>query len=151
MTGKNERKLDRTKASRRARRFLLGAGLLAATLWLGAACEGDNLFSGTNTATRPSLTMVVPPEVLAGDTLSIRVDARAPFGLDRIELHIIGPLMRDTIYMVPEGAASASPVFRYRMPDLFADPVMIVSATVLDKAGISNTAADTVTAVPRIQ
>ncbi|MGH7468692.1 MAG: hypothetical protein ACRENP_12105 [Longimicrobiales bacterium] len=148
---KTFRDLNRAGPTHRARRFLLGAGVLALTLFFGAACDGDNLFSGTNSATRPSLTLELPSEVLAGDTLSVRVDARAPHGLDRIELHITGPLIRDTTYMVPEGAASVSPVFRYRMPDLFADPVMIVAVSVLDKLGVTNTATDTVTAIPRLQ
>jgi hypothetical protein len=120
-------------------------------LLLLGGCEGDNLFEGTSGATKPSITLEAPPEVLGGDTLSIRVDARAPRGLELIELHLTGPIFKDTTYLVPEGASAAAPVFHLRMPELFVDPVLVVTANVRDMAGVSSAATDTVRAIQRIQ
>ncbi len=136
--------------ARRGRRFLLGAGLLMVALFAVAACDGDNLFSGENSTSRPKVDVIAPAVVLSGDSFQVRLDAQAPRGLARLDLSISGVLQRDTSYLVPGSASIVSPVFRFRVPDFFVGGIMVVMARALDKAGVaSEVVTDTVTAILR--
>ena len=141
-----------TRPTGRARRYLPGAGVALLALFGLVACEGDNLFTGENSASRPRVDVIAPAVILSGDSFQVRLDAQAPRGLSRIDLSLTGAMQRDTSYLVPGTSANASPVFRYRLPDLFVGDMMIILARVVDKAGVSSPpVADTVTAIMRTQ
>jgi len=145
------RKTKQSQAARRGRRYLPGAGIALALVAL-IGCNGDNMFSGENSTSRPRVDVIAPAVVLSGDSFQVRLDAQAPRGLARIDLSISGALFRDTSVLVPGAGNTASPVFRYRLPDLFAGGIMVVMARVVDKAGVSSPAVvDTVTAIMRTQ
>src|SRR5687768_13857869 len=113
----------------------LSLSTLAAALPALAACEGDNLFSGTASDQQPRAFVVGPSFVQASDTFQVRVDAFAPFGVSRVDISLRGAVTADTSFTGDGASPSASPVFKFSAPDFLADSLIIVTARVTDKFG----------------
>ncbi len=127
------------RSRRRAAHVWLGAGLLAASLAVLGACEGDNLFSGDSSLAMPRASVAGPDFVLAQDTFFIRVDGFAARGVTRIDLALRGAISRDTSVTYAAGTStSVSQVFAFKAPGFFADTVLVASARVTDKVGSSS-------------
>ena len=120
--------------TQQARKWL-SLSMLAVALPALAACEGDNLFSGTASDQQPRAFVVGPTFVQASDTFQVRVDAFAPFGVSRVDISLRGAVTADTTFRGDDISPSASPIFRFKAPDFLADSLIIVTARVTDKFG----------------
>jgi hypothetical protein len=125
----------------------LSLSMLAVALPALAACEGDNLFSGSASDAQPRAFVVGPSFVQASDTFQVRVDAFAPFGVSRVDISLRGAVTADTSFRGDDISPSASPIFKFKAPDFLADSLIIVTARVTDKFGnVSRLQVDTINA-----
>ena len=125
----------------------LSLSMLAVALPALAACEGDNLFSGSASDAQPRAFVVGPNFVQASDTFQVRVDAFAPFGVSRVDISLRGAVTADTSFRGDDISPSASPIFKFKAPDFLADSLIIVTARVTDKFGnVSRLQVDTINA-----
>ena len=93
----------RTSARRTAAATLL---LLSAAI-LGA-CEGDNLFDGNADDFQPVASISAPDQVVAGETIGIRVDGAAASGVAQLSISMRGIVSRDTVIEMDDDKNSVS-------------------------------------------
>jgi hypothetical protein len=130
--------------------FLRVARPLLLSALVVSACSGDNLFSGESSAVRPTANIFAPSIVVSGDTFQVQVFAEAVRGITRIDVGLIGAFFMDTTMFVNGSAINATPVFRFRAPDVFFGDALVVQARVIDRRGLSSAiTADTAIAIAR--
>jgi hypothetical protein len=120
---------------RRAGRILGSISLLAVAITL-AGCEGDNLFAGDSPDLLPRVMgLSAPDAAVAGETISVRVDAFAPHGVAQIVVSLEGAVSRDTIVDVQPPRSQVSQTIRVPVPPLLSDTLLTVRASITDALG----------------
>lgn len=101
-----------------------------------AACEGENLFSGDSPELLPRvLSITAPQTVIAGDTISVRVDATAPHGVAQISVSIDGAVSRDTVVEITPPKTQVGQTIRVAVPSVISDTLLTVHASAADALG----------------
>lgn len=126
----------RTSVRRRTPRRIFGALCLGLIAVAAGACEGDNLFSSDTPELLPRVSnLSAPATAVAGDTISVRVDAYAPHGVAQIAVSVEGAVTRDTIVEITTNRTQVSQTVRVPVPPVVSDTLLTVRASVADKLG----------------
>lgn len=126
------------RMSGRTRRLVLT--LMAAGIPL-VGCEGDNMFTGDSVELLPQVTSVSVPQVaFAGETVNVRVDATASFGISDVVVALRGAVVKDTLVEVDPPRTRVSQVLSIPVPTLLQDTLLIIEAQVIDLYGNSSRA-----------
>jgi len=125
--------IEAPQSARGIRRWMIGA---LASVAMVAACEGDNLFTGTSNEFSPQVQgLSLPSIAYAGENFSIRVDAAASRGVSQILLSLAGAVEKDTVVTLNEAPSRISRVVQVAVPTILADTVILVQVAVVDKLG----------------
>lgn len=126
------------RGSHRRTRSLVGTALLAGVLSL-AACDGDNLFSGTTPATpqgAPAVVSVTVPEVVAeGSRLDVSIAASAPRGLASVQVRYRRALTDDQTFEFENRTDTVAVNASVQIPAEAADTVVVIEVTATDRTG----------------
>ncbi|HUF51266.1 MAG TPA: hypothetical protein VMN60_10555 [Longimicrobiales bacterium] len=124
-----------------ARRPLLStcAGTALAAVLVFAACDGDNLFSGSGTrlgAGPPVVASVAAPESVAeGGRLDVRIKAIAPRGMTRIDVRFRRGVNAEQEFTFENRTDSVTVDASIDVPADAADSVIVVEAFATDQTG----------------
>lgn len=122
-------------SGRRAGRILGSISLLAVAISL-AGCEGDNLFAGDSPELLPQIMgLSAPDAAVAGEAISVRVDAYAPHGVAQIVVSLEGAVSRDTVVDVQPPRSQVSQTIRVPVPAVLTDTLLTVRVSITDVLG----------------
>ncbi|HUP89447.1 MAG TPA: hypothetical protein VM100_08855 [Longimicrobiales bacterium] len=126
-------------------RWGVGVALSASALFV--ACDGSNLFDADqNPFIEPRVSVALPNEAFAGDSIGVSVSATAAQDLASLSVFIRGAVNKDTTILA--SGRSVSAVVKFGLPQILTDTLVFVTAVATDKAGnVSKVRGDTMTVV----
>jgi hypothetical protein len=124
------------------------------TVGLMAACDGDNMFSGSAERLNqgpPAVTAIsVPSSINEGARLDVRVRAIAPAGLTRIDIRYRGAVNEDQSFTFESRRDTVVVDASLQLPAQLQDSVLRVEAFATDLLGrVSDVAVRTIQVLPR--